>query len=161
MLFKAFFGGVITLAIVAMATQITFPPRPVLLYNPSASAPIGWYKVQRKSSFNVGEKVAVFAPPWARKLADERGYLPREYPLIKTIIAGPHQEICFKNGAVSVPDYPDIPVLAQDSLGREMPRLSGCQTLKEGEYFIASPDVQAGFDSRYFGPVGLKISLER
>jgi len=35
-----------------------------------------------------------------------------------------------------------------------MPQKSGCRVLKSGEYLIISPDVQTGFDSRYFGPIG-------
>jgi len=34
-----------------------------------------------------------------------------------------------------------------------MPQKSGCIVLKLGEYLLISPDVQTGFDSRYFGPV--------
>jgi len=34
-----------------------------------------------------------------------------------------------------------------------MPQKSGCHVLKAGEYLIISPDVQTGFDSRYFGAI--------
>ena len=44
-------------------------------------------------------------------------------------------------------------MLGQDALGRDMPIRSGCSVLKAGEYLLISPDVQTGFDSRYFGPV--------
>ena len=62
-------------------------------------------------------------------------------------------EMCIRD-RVSVPKRPDIPVLGQDVLGRDMPQKSGCIVLKSGEYLIISPDVQTGFDSRYFGSVG-------
>ena len=62
-------------------------------------------------------------------------------------------EVCFNNQSVSVPKRPDIHVLRQDVLGRDMPQKSGCIVLKPGEYMLLSPDVQSGFDSRYFGPV--------
>ena len=67
MLFKGLIAGVITLAIIGTAGQIIFPPKPVLLYNPSESAAVGWYRVRPNE--------------WARILADERGYLPYDYPL--------------------------------------------------------------------------------
>ena len=54
-----------------------------------------------------------------------------------------------------VPKRPDIAILGQDVLGRDMPQKSGCLVLGQGEYLIISPDVQTGFDSRYFGPVRL------
>ena len=40
-----------------------------------------------------------------------------------------------------------------------MPQKAGCHVLKEGEYLLISPDVQTGFDSRYFGPVGIENIL--
>lgn len=42
-----------------------------------------------------------------------------------------------------------------------MPVKSGCVVLKADEYFLISPDVQAGFDSRYFGPVSIENILGR
>ncbi len=143
----------ITLLVVATTAEIKFPPRPVVLYNPSASAPIGWYRLRANSPIKVGDQVAAYAPDWARKLADERQYLPYEYPMIKTIWASSGTQICVHNNRTHVPNYPVITSLSQDSLGRDMPKLSGCFTLKAGEYFLVSPDVQAGFDSRYFGAV--------
>ena len=153
MLKNALIGIAVTLLIVATGTEISFPPKPKLLYNPSASAPIGWYKLADKSPLKVGDQVAAYAPDWARKLADERRYLPYEYPMIKTILASSGTTICTKNNQISVPNYPVITSLLQDSLGRDMPKLSGCFTLQADEFFLVSPDVQAGFDSRYFGAV--------
>ena len=104
-----------------------FPPKPVLFYNPSYSAPVGWYKLRVNAPIVAGSQVAAYAPEWARKLADER--------------------------SVRVPKRPDITILRQDVLGGDMPQKSGCHVLKAGEFLIISPDVQTGFDSRYFGPV--------
>ncbi len=153
MLKNILIGIAVTLLIVATGAEISFPPKPKLLYNPSASAPIGWYRLEGKSPPKVGDQVAAYAPDWARKLADERRYLPYEYPMIKTIWASSGTKICTHNNRISVPNYPVITSLPQDSLGRDMPKLSGCFTLQAEEYFLVSPDVQAGFDSRYFGAV--------
>jgi len=155
MLFKAFLGGLTTLLIIGIAAEYKFPPRPVMLYNPSASQPIGWYRVDKSAVPKVGRRVAAYAPNWARQMANERDYLPKGYPLIKLVLAGKGDKVCFDIGYVSVPNGIVIPVLEQDRLGREMPAPEvGCRVLGEEEYFIASPDVQDGFDSRYFGAVG-------
>jgi len=154
MLVKAVIGGVITLAVVTTTVQIKFPPKPRVFYNPSPSADIGWYKLEADIIPQIGSQVAAFAPEWARELADERDYLPYDYPLIKSVMAGSGDEICYHKTGVSVPNGSVIPLLVRDRLGREMPAQSvGCIRLKSGEYFLASPDVQSGFDSRYFGPV--------
>ena len=153
MIIKASIALVITLAVVGTTSQIFRPPTPRLLYNPSESAAIGWYRVQSNFPIQRGAQVAAYGPEWARRLADKRGYLPYDYPLIKTVWAVAGEEVCFNNQSVSVPKRPDIPVLGQDVLGRDMPQRSGCLVLKSGEYLLISPDVQTGFDSRYFGPV--------
>ena len=153
MLRNVFIGGIATLAIVATATEITFPPKPILLYNPTDSAPIGWYKLSKNTEPLRDMKVAAYAPNWARVLADDRRYIPYDYPLIKTIWAISGDKVCYHKNRMSVPNRPDIPIQAQDSLGRAMPVKSGCFTLKTDEVLIVSPDVQAGYDSRYFGPI--------
>ena len=153
MLGKALIAGVITLAVIGTSGQMLFPPKPVLFYNPSYSAKIGWYKLRVDAPIVTGSQVAAYAPDWARKLADERGYLPYDYPLIKTVWAVEGDEVCFVNQSVRVPKRPVIAILGQDVLGRDMPQKSGCIVLGPGEYMLLSPDVQTGFDSRYFGPV--------
>jgi len=155
MLGKFIIGGIITAAIVATTGQIAFPPKPVLLYNPSYSAKVGWYKLTTEEPPKFGTQVAAYAPEWARKLADERGYLPYDYPLIKTVWAVEADEVCYHKSSVSVPKRPDIAVQLRDALGRNMPVMSGCHVLKSGQYMLLSPDVQTGFDSRYFGPVSI------
>jgi len=93
MLFKAAIGLIITAAIVVSARQIIAPPQPRLLYNPSQSAAVGWYRVQPNLPIERGLQVAAYAPQWARRLADERGYLPYDYPLIKTVWAVEGEEL--------------------------------------------------------------------
>ena len=138
------------------ASDLAFDLRPRVLYNPSLSAPVGWYRIEPKTSFYSDDRVAVFAPEEARKLASNRGYLPYDYPLIKIIWAGPGEMVCRSEaGIVSVPNRPDITALAQDSLGRDMPVWSGCLMLEQNQYFIASPGHDHGWDSRYFGPVNI------
>ena len=154
MLIKAGIGVVMTLAVVGTTLQITMPPRPKILYNPSSSAPIGWYQVTDNPSPKRHDLIAAYAPEWARRLGEERSYLPYDYPLIKSVWAIEGDEVCYHIDRVSVPNGADIPLLARDRLGREMPRkFVGCLILGAGEIWIASQDVQAGFDSRYFGPI--------
>jgi len=159
MLSKFIIAGVITTAIIATTAQITFPPKPIILYNPSPSAAIGFYKLSKNEAPQIGSQVAAFAPEWARVMADERGYLPYDYPMIKSVMAASGDEICYHKSGVRVPNGAVISVLGRDHSGREMPARSGCIVLKLDEYFIASPDVQAGFDSRYFGPVRIENIL--
>lgn len=150
-------GAIAGLCVIAAAYDLAFPLRPKWLYNPSVSAPIGWYEVSQSDDYNRGDLVAAYAPMNARSLADKRGYLPFEYPLIKTVWAVAGDTVCTHNAIdisrVSGPNGSVLPRLSQDRLGRDMPLWTGCMTLTEGQYFIASPDHIDGWDSRYFGPV--------
>ena len=116
MLGKAAIAVVLTLAVIGTTGQILFPPKPILFYNPTNSAAVGWYKIKANAEIVSGVQVAAFAPEWARQLADERGYLPYDYPLIKTVWAVHGDKVCYHNQSVSVPKRPDIPVLGQDVL---------------------------------------------
>jgi len=153
----ALIGAGATCLVVATAAEISFPPRPKLLYNPSNSAPIGYYSIESKERLEVGDQVALYAPDRARRFADERGYLPFDLPLIKTIAGQSGDKICASGEVVSVPNYADITRLSRDSLGRDLPSWDGCFVLAPNEYFVLSAGTEAGlefgFDSRYFGPV--------
>jgi len=135
----ALIGAAAICLVVATAAEISFPPRPKLLYNPSNSAPIGYYSIGSKEHLNIGDQVALYAPDWARHLADERDYLPYDFPLIKTIAGKSGDRICGSGEIVSVPNYADITRLSRDSLGRDLPSTEA--------------GLEFGFDSRYFGPV--------
>ena len=78
-------------------------PMPVkLIWNASASVPIGFYTIDVGGPFEVTNLVAVDAPePLATFLA-ERGYLPKGVPLMKRILAVSGQTVCRSNLIISV-----------------------------------------------------------
>lgn len=153
MLMRAIPALAVTAFCAASLWQIVSPPDPRLIYNQSASAPLGWYVVEPKRTLKRGDKVAAFAPMEARRLANARGYLPAHIPLIKTVWATGGTQVCHDGPVVRVMSRPDLRTLEQDSLGRPLPTRSGCYRLRSDEVFLVSTDVQTSWDSRYFGPV--------
>jgi conjugative transfer signal peptidase TraF len=155
--------GTLSLAVLCTASlvQIVRPSIPRLLYNPSASAPVGWYKLSPNHSAQRGDLVAALPPKNGAALAFEREYLPPNIPLIKTVWAVSGEEICHESGQVLVQGRPALVVLKQDVLGRSLPSRSGCYRLSKDEVFLVSIDVQTSFDSRYFGPVKRENILGR
>ncbi|WP_371398739.1 S26 family signal peptidase [Algimonas porphyrae] len=151
--------GSVALLCGAALFQIVRPSVPRLLYNPSPSAPVGWYRVEPSRPVRRDELVAAFAPPEAAALAIERQYLPPDVPLIKTVWAVEGEQICHDSRRVRAPDRPSLVVLTRNSLGRSLPSKDGCYVLAEGEVFLVSTDVQTSFDSRYFGPVAVSDLL--
>ena len=146
---------------IASLLQIVSPSRPRIIYNPSPSAPIGWYKLSEIRSPLRGDLVAASTPIAAQKILIERQYLPPNIPLLKTVWAVSGDEICHQSGQVFKQNEPALKVLSHDSMGRALPSLSGCYVVPKGQVFLVSTDVQSSFDSRYFGPVPVSNIIGR
>ncbi len=132
------------------ATPATLVPTPRLVWNASASAPIGFYwRVAGAPSR--GDLVLARAPHWARRLAAERHYLPLNVPLLKRVAAIAGDVICASGDAVSIDGHVVAHRLASDRMGRPLPQWEGCKTLGAGEFFLLMADVPDSFDGRYFG----------
>jgi conjugative transfer signal peptidase TraF len=139
------------IAIVGLAAPLSHPPR--LIWNATASAPIGLYEVQSQSTFARGELVLVRPPQWVRAFATARGYLPDTVPMVKRIAAENGDIVCRERDAITINHGVVAHALLADGAGRALPTWSGCRRLGGGETFLLMDGVRASFDSRYFGPV--------
>ena len=126
-------------------------PVPRFIWNASASAQIGLYRVVSGAAGR-GDLVLVRAPESVAKLAAKRGYLPVGVPLIKRIAAVAGDDVCAFNGAIIVNGEIDARQRKLDRAGRSLPRWNECRELVQGEFFLLTK-APASFDSRYFGPV--------
>jgi len=124
-----------------------------LLYNPSESAPIGWYVFTRSQRIYVGEYVLVTLPEAPATLANDRGYLPRSMPILKHVGAVTGQEVCRQDDQILIDGILITHAFKRDGLGRALPRWSGCRKLSADEIFLLSTENPLSFDGRYFGPV--------
>ncbi len=127
-------------------------PAPRIIWNGSASAPIGLWRVRSGLPINRGDMVLARLPRWLANLAAARRYLPRGVPLLKRVVARDGDEICAWGNAVFVDGRRVALRRAVDSRGRPLPRWSGCERLGEGKVFLLM-DRPDSFDGRYFGPV--------
>lgn len=141
-------------AVAAIACATFARPVPVLMWNGSASAPLGLHRVERATTLGRGDLVLVRPPEGARELAIERGYLPDGVPLVKRIVATAGDHVCAVSGVVTINGVHVVDALRADSLGRSLTPWAGCRTLERDTFFVLMTGVSASFDSRYFGPVG-------
>lgn len=141
----AVLSGVVLIGISAIARA------PLLVWNASASAPIGLYRVVSGIPER-GDLVLVFPAKNIAKLAAKRAYLPAGVPLIKRIAAMAGDDVCVFNGAIIINGEIVAHQLATDSEGRPMPRWNECRELVGDEIFLILPPATS-FDSRYFGPI--------
>jgi conjugative transfer signal peptidase TraF len=126
-------------------------PAPCLVWNASASAPIGFYRALPGDAVR-GDLVLVRTPKAVRQLAAERGYLPSNVPLVKRVAALDGDVVCAASDAISINGRVVAKRLARDRLGRPLPTWSGCHLLDSGEAFLLMEGVSDSFDGRYFGP---------
>ena len=150
-------AGLSVCGLAALAWAAFVHPLPRLVYNPSDSVAVGWYRVDPRghgaASLLVGSIVLTRLPADAAALSAQRGYLPARIPLLKRVGAVAPQEVCVIGGSVRIDGVPSAAVLSADRWGRPLPSWSQCRRLRPGELFLLSVTNPASFDSRYFGPV--------
>lgn len=144
-----------TCAIGALLLPVLARPAPRLVWNLSASVPVGLYAAHRSAPRH-GDLVAAHAPKRIARLMAERGYLPLRVPMLKHVAAAPGQRICRTGTKVSVDGIVVAQARLTDRAGRSLPRWSGCRTLRSGELFLLNPASADSFDGRYFGPVSAR-----
>ena len=132
------------------ATSVT-APRPRLVWNASASAPIGLYAVGDVAGLARGDMVIARLPGEFRMFAARRHYLPANVPLVKRVAAVPGDKVCAVGARIFVNGRLIASRFARDGAGRVMPRWTGCARLAEGRYFLLMVESGASFDGRYFG----------
>ena len=147
----------IPVLLLAGATLLKLPKK--LVYNPSESAPLGFYWIDQEP-ISRGDYVYVRAPERVRDLVIERGYLPPDVALLKRVVGLNGDRICRDGTDISVNGKVVASALERDSLGRVMPRWSGCRVLNEAEVFLLQ-DHPRSFDGRYFGPVDRRFVIGR
>jgi conjugative transfer signal peptidase TraF len=125
---------------------------PRLIWNVSASVPIGLYSARSGSTASRGDLVAAHAPAAVALLMAKRGYLPSRVPMLKHVAATAGQRVCRIGRAVSIDGTSVAEARSRDRIGRPLPSWSGCRTLGAGELFLLNP-AAASFDGRYFGPI--------
>lgn len=130
------------------------PHPPIVVYNGSGSAPLGFYRVENRMPRR-GEMAVIEPSPLVELMLVARGMLPPSVPLIKQIVATGGDEVCRSdtpNGTIAINGKVVAETFAKDRDGRPLPAWSGCMKLIEGEFFLLQPH-PLSFDSRYFGPV--------
>lgn len=149
------------LALAALALGPVAARAPLLIWNASASLPIGLYRLEPTRAAAVGELVAYRpAPEWSRAFA-ARGYLPDGVPLLKPVAATPPSVVCRQGLRIVIDGRKVAMALEKDRAGRPLPRWSGCITLGPEAVFLLAPDIPDALDGRYFGPVDRRDLLGR
>lgn len=141
------------LGIAALGSTEIAHPMPRLVWNVTASAPVGLYRVEAAVALQRGDFVLAWLPDAVRELAAERAYLPANVPLVKRVAALAGDTICREQARVTINGIAAATARRADSRGRSLPQWNGCRTLGQKEVFLLMPTVPDSFDGRYFGPI--------
>ncbi len=141
--------GVTAIALVALAWPKAIAP--TLLWNASPSIPIGLYLATSDKPAN-GTLAIIRLPESVRRLAHQRGYLPRSALLIKPVIASAGDTVCRYGALIVVNGYWRAMAIVRDGRRRPLPRWRGCIRLIASQIFVLATPVES-FDSRYVGPI--------
>jgi conjugative transfer signal peptidase TraF len=128
-------------------------PMPRLLWNASASVPIGLYAIHPAGRLTAGELLVVRPPAALAQFMASRRYLAFGVPLIKHVAALPGEIVCRSGFTITVNGLAEAQALNRDARGRKLPVWQGCRTVRSGEVFLMNAGIRDSFDGRYFGPV--------
>lgn len=154
-------GRILVVGVAAVVGVSTFPPpTPRLLWNTTASAPIGLYRLHPDRRLAIGDLVAVRPPAPIARVFAEGGYLPPGVPLLKRVVALAGTTVCRIGDTVTIEGNPVGTAQPRDRRGRALPVWAGCRTLHAGEMFLLNPHPDS-LDSRYFGSFPVASVLGR
>lgn len=140
-------------ALAALLLPALHSPQLRLVWNASASLPLGFYRIEPGAPARVGDVAAVRPSPALESFMAERRYVERNVPLLKPIVAVAGATVCRTGLRVTIDGRVVAAALPRDRFGRPLPQWSGCRQLGTQELFLIAPDSAASFDSRYFGPI--------
>jgi conjugative transfer signal peptidase TraF len=132
-----------------LVATILWPQDARLIWNRTASAPIGLYWLS-DVPLHKGQWVVVSARSAEAQWAEARGFVGADWPLIKQIAGLEGDQICRDGDAVAINGARVGWALRVDNLGRAMPAWHGCFVLQRDEIFLMNPH-PASLDGRQFG----------
>jgi conjugative transfer signal peptidase TraF len=137
------------LGLIAVPAVAGWQPR--IIWNVTASVPLGPYIAASADDMALGDLVLVRPPETLSAFLAERGYVARGVPLLKQVAALPPQVVCAEGTAIMVDGEAVAHRRMADRLGRPLPTWHGCHRLESGEVFLVNPAEPDSLDGRYFG----------
>ncbi len=142
-------GSASLVTAVAATIAVDVPRR--IIWNLSASVPLGLYVTMPVQQLRVDELVAVSAPEKLANYMASRRYLGAGAPMLKHVAALPGQLVCRRKLRIQIDGRPVASAQLADSGARPLPVWRGCHRLTDDEVFLLNARVSDSFDGRYFG----------
>src|SRR5882757_8650199 len=123
--------ALVTIVAAAAVIETVLGPKPAprFVWNVSESVPTGLYQVQPARDLIVTTLVVAYPPEPLATLLGDGGYLPRDVPLIKRILALPGQTVCRTGPTIAVHGIEMGVAREYDHRGRMLPVWQGCRVV--------------------------------
>lgn len=149
------------LAAMGVVAAAVIPTPTKLIWNATASAPVGLYTVEPVGAIEVPELVAVLPPEPLAQFMVARGYVGRGVPLLKRVLGLPGQRVCRTGRTITVNAIEMGEALERDRMGRDLPAWQGCRVIAQGQLFLMNGQVRDSLDGRYFGALPASAIIGR
>jgi conjugative transfer signal peptidase TraF len=147
------------LGLIALPKVAGWQPR--VIWNASASVPLGLYAATPAEAIAHGDLVLVRPPETLAAFLAERGYVARGVPLLKHVAALPPQVVCAEGTEITVDGETVAHRQMADRLGRVLPTWHGCRALEADDVFLLNTAEPNSLDGRYFGPLSRTSMVAR
>lgn len=148
-------------ALAALLLPALHRPAVRLVWNVSASVPVGLYRVEPDTTVRRGDLVAVRPSPALAYFMASRRYVETNALLVKPVAAVARQRVCRSGATITIGTRIAAVALTTDSRHRPLPAWTGCRALGPDTVFLLAPAVSESFDGRYFGPTRLREVIGR
>ncbi len=153
--------AVALLAVIGIAATSATDMPLRLVWNATASAPVGFYTIEPADRIEVPELIAIMPPEPLAGFMVGRGYVGRGVPLLKRVVGLPGQRVCRTRHTITVDGVEMGDALERDRMGRALPVWQGCRVIADGQLLLMNIDVPDSLDGRYFGPVPASAVIGR
>lgn len=140
-------------ALAALLFPAIHRPHLRLVWNASASVPLGLYRIEPRAHAGVGDMIALRPSQALARFMAERRYVEAGALLLKPIAAVGGSTVCRKGRSITIDGRAVATALAHDRFGRPLPHWSGCLRLGPDQLFLIAPTTAGSFDGRYIGAV--------
>jgi conjugative transfer signal peptidase TraF len=134
---------------------------PLLLWNASASVPVGLYRLQSIDKLYAADLVVVVPPEPLASFLIEGNYLSRGVPMLKRVLALPGQTVCRQGLTILIDSISMGMARERDGRGRLLPAWQGCRAIAADQIFLMNWQSADSLDGRYFGPIPASAAVAR
>jgi conjugative transfer signal peptidase TraF len=137
--------------VAGLLAPLAKPAVPLLVWNLTASAPIGPYRLLPADRLQRGDLVVAWPGGAWQDYAARRQYLAAHVPLVKYVAALPGDRVCAQGAELRINGILRVTRLLADGAGRPLPHWQGCRLLTITQILLLNPARRTSFDGRYFG----------